>query len=300
MPAFIMAYTAVAAGLAAAFCWGTSDYLSRAQSEKLGYYRTVVYSHITTLIALLVATPFISPHLRYSPLPVLVLIIAGGLNFIAFIFLYRAFHRGVISVVAPIAYSYPGVTAVLAVIILGAVLSPMRILAIAGIIMGVLLLSTRLSELRASLGGRGRAKITAGVGSAVGSALFFGTVYVGIGYAAPHVSVVIPAMVLRAVGIVAGFALAPLLRQGVGPSRSAFSSAVVTMGILEAAGFLAFTYGISIPGGSLPAVAALSGMGGAVAATYGMVFLRERLEMNQVLGVALALIGVFALLYLGG
>ena len=41
-------------------------------------------------------------------------------------------------------------------------------------------------------------------------------------------------------------------------------------------------------------------MGGAVAASYGLAFLRERLEPNQVLGVMLALIGVFVLLYLGG
>jgi len=37
-----------------------------------------------------------------------------------------------------------------------------------------------------------------------------------------------------------------------------------------------------------------------VAASYGLAFLRERLEPNQVLGVLLSLAGVFALLYLGG
>lgn len=300
MPALTLAYIAVAAGLTAALCWGTSDYLSRSQSERLGFYRTVVYSHIVTLVALLVATPFVSPHLRYPEIPVLVLVAAGALNFVAFILLYRAFHRGVVSVVAPIAYSFPAFTAVMAVLILGAVLSAERVLIIAAIILGVVLLSTRVSELRLSLSGRGRTNLTAGVGSATGSAFFFGAVYVGVGYAAPHVSVVVPAMVLRVVGVVAGFLLAPVLRQRVGPSRAAFSNTIILMGVLEAAGFLAFTYGISTPSGSLPAVAALSGMGGAVAASYGMVFLRERLEPNQWLGVALALIGVFALLYVGG
>jgi len=44
----------------------------------------------------------------------------------------------------------------------------------------------------------------------------------------------------------------------------------------------------------------LSGRGGAVAASYGLAFLRERPGSNQMLGVLLSLAGVFALLYLGG
>ena len=290
----------MAAGLAAALCWGTSDYLSRSQSEKLGYYRTVVYSHIVTLLALLVMAPIIGPNLAVPPLPLLALLAAGGLNFVAFLFLYRAFHRGVVSLVAPVAYTYPAVTTVISVLVLGTVLSPYRALCIAGIIAGVILLSTRFSELRAMLGGHRNAGLTAGLGSAVGSSLFFGAVYVGIGYSAPHVSVVIPAMVLRAVGIAAGFLLAPALHQSLRPARPAFTSIIIVMGVLEAVGFVAFTYGFSIPSGSLPVVVALSGMGGAVAASYGLAFLRERLEPNQVLGVMLALIGVFVLLYLGG
>jgi drug/metabolite transporter (DMT)-like permease len=281
-------------------CWGTADYLSRSQSEKVGYYRTVVYSHIVTLVLLLGLVPIISPDLRLPTYPVLALLAAGAVNFVAFLFLYRAFHRGVVSVVAPVAYTYPAVTTVLSIIILGTFLSVARILAIAGIIAGVILLSTRFSELHAFIRGSGAPDLTAGIGSAVGSAFFFGVVYVGIGYAAPFVSVVLPALVLRAVGVAAGFLLSPLLHQNVRPSRLTFSSRIITMGVLEAVGFLSFTYGISSAEGSLPVVAALSGMGGAVAATYGLVFLKERLELNQMLGVLLSLFGVFMLLYLGG
>jgi drug/metabolite transporter (DMT)-like permease len=295
-----LVYTSVAAGLTAAFCWGTADYLSRSQSQKIGYYRTVVYSHIVTLAVLLALVPVISPNLAFPAYPVLALVAAGAVNFIAFIFLYRAFHGGVVSVVAPVAYTYPAVTTVLSIIILGTSLSSDRILAIAGIIVGVILLSTRFSELRAFMRGSGAPNLTAGVGSAVGSSFFFGVVYVAIGYAAPLVSVVLPAMVLRAVGATAGFLLSPVLRQDVRPSRLTFSSTIMAMAVLEAIGFLSFTYGISSTGGSLPVVAALSGMGGAVAATYGLLFLKERLEPNQMLGVLVSLLGVFTLLYLGG
>jgi drug/metabolite transporter (DMT)-like permease len=287
-----------AAGISAAVCWGTADYLSRYQSQKVGHYGTVVYSHLVTLVVLVALTPVVSPNFTTAPFPVFVLVAAGVLNFIAFIFLYRAFHKGVVSVVAPIAYTYPAVTGVLSVAILGAFLSPVRIAAISGIIIGVVLLSTRFSELGKRVVGGGP-NMTAGVPSAIGSSVFFGIVYIAIGYAAPYVSVVVPALVLRAVGTSIGFLLAPAFRANLKPTRLALSNTILAMGVLEAIGFISFTYGISTSGGSLPVVAALSGMGGAVAATYGLVLLKEKLEPNQMIGVVLSLLGVFTLLYLG-
>jgi len=295
-----LVYASIATGLAAAFCWGTADYMSRSQSEKVGYYRTIIYSHMVTLIVVLALVPVFSPHLAFPVYPVLALIGAGVINFVAFVFLYRAFHRGVVSVVAPVVYTYPAVTAVLAVVILGASLSIFQVVALVCVIAGVILLSTRFSELYAYLRGTRAPSLTNGIGLAVGASLCFGMVYIGIGYAAPLVSVVLPVIFLRIVAISAGFLLAPVLRQEVKPSRLVLSKTMIAMGVLEAFGFLAFTYGIEAAGSALPVVTALSGMGGAVAASYGLAFLKERLEPNQMLGVILSLAGVFALLYLGG
>ncbi len=255
---------------------------------------------LVTLIVLLPITPIISPDLVVTAPALAALVFAGALNFIAFTFLYRAFHKGVVSVVAPVAYTYPAVTTILSIAVLGTFLGAVQLLAIAGIIIGVVLTSTRFSELRRSLSGNGSAGLTAGFIPALIASVFFGAVYLGVGYAAPIVSVVIPVMVLRIVGISMALLLAPILGQEIRPSSSVFSKEILTMGVLEAAGFLFLTYGISSGGGSLPVVTAISGMGGAVAAGYGIVFLRERLEPNQVVGVTLSLLGVFALLYWGG
>jgi drug/metabolite transporter (DMT)-like permease len=295
-----LVYQPVIAGLVTALCWGTADFTSRSQSERIGYYKTIIYSMLVTLVVLIPLTPVVSPGLVAPALPLLVLAMAGVLNFVAFTFLYRAFHKGVVSVVAPVAYTYPAITTALSIALLGTFLSTVQVLAIAGIILGVILTSTRFSELRESVSGKGVPNLTAGFAPALGAAIFFGAVYVGVGYAAPVVSVVIPVMVLRIVGISAGLLLAPLLRQDARPSRAVFSKGLVLIGVLEAVGFISLTYGISIPGGSLPVVTAISGMGGAVAASYGLALLKERLELNQMLGIVLSLLGVFTLLYLGG
>ena len=265
----------------------------------MGYYKTIIYSMIVTLVVLVPLTPVVSPNLVAPPYALLVLAISGAINFVAFIFLYRAFHKGVVSVVAPVAYTYPAVTTVLSIAILGTFLPTVQILAITGIILGVILVSTRFSELRRTLSGKGSTNLTAGFVPALGASVTFGAVYIGVGYAAPMVSVVIPVTVLRIVGISMGFLLAPVLKQSARPSKGVFSKEIVIMGVLETVGFLSLTYGISIPGGSLPVVTAISGMGGAVAATYGLAFLKERLEPNQMIGVVLSLAGVFTLLFLG-
>ena len=295
-----MAHLAVLFGLTAAFCWGSADYLSRRQSERVGSYKTVLYAHIMTLVFVAVLIPVLSPTFEVGTVVALVLTAAGLVNFLAFIFLYRAFHRGSVSIVAPIAYTYPAVTTILSILVLGTVIATSSVIAIGWIIAGVVLLSTRMSELRAALSGNRAPNVITGVGSAVGSSVFFGIVYVGLGYSIPLVGYVLPVVFLRGVAVVAGFLLAPLLKQEVRPSRAALSNTIIVMGVLEAVGFLAFSYGVSQGGSSLPVVAAVSGMGGAVAAAYGLFFLRERLELNQILGVVLALTGVFTLLYLGG
>ncbi len=295
-----MPFTPVLLGLATAFCWGTSDYLSRSQSQKVGHYNTVVYMHLTTLIILVALLPLLNPAPSLSPLPVGALIVSGVLNFFAFIYLYRAFHRGVVSVVAPVAYTYPAVTVVLSVAFLGVVLAPSRVVSIALILAGVMLLSTRFSELSRYRRGEGLPNLTAGIGSAVASSLLFGAVYIGVGYATPFVGFVLPVVFLRGAGTVVGFVAAPLLHEDVRPARAYFSKVLLLMAALEALGFLAFNYGLSLGRDSLPAVAALSGMGGAVATSYAFVFLKERLEKNQLIGVGLAMVGVFALLYLEG
>lgn len=49
-----MSYLPVLLGLVTAVCWGTSDFLSRSQSQKVGQYNTAVYMCMTTLLMLLV------------------------------------------------------------------------------------------------------------------------------------------------------------------------------------------------------------------------------------------------------
>ncbi len=293
-----MAYLPVLLGALTAFCWGTSDYLSRSSSTKVGHYRTTVYMHVVSITILILLLPLLTPNFGVSLDLLLILVALSALNFFAFIFLYRGFHVGVVSVVAPIAYSYPIVTTVFAVVVLGAVLTEFRTLALVGVILGVILLSTKFSELKKYLRGGGLAKVTPGVDSALLAAISFGSVYVGLGFVTPLVGYALPVLFLRGLGALFGFAFAPLLKQDVRLKRDSFNRVIFSMGLLETIGLLSFNFGVTFGSSALPVVAALSGMGGAFATAYAMTFLREKLELNQLAGILLSVAGVFALLYL--
>ena len=256
--------------------------------------------HVISFLILVALLPVLTPSASLTPSAALALLAAGILNFAAFVHIYRAFHKGVVSVVAPIAYTYPVVTTVSSVLLLGVVLTPVRVTLIGCVVVGVILLSARFSEFRRRGSAGGGSGLTVGVASAVIASIFFGLAYVGIGYATPSAGYVLPVVFLRGVGTVVGILAAPFLRENIRPTKASLSKVILTMGALEAVGFLAFNYGLSLDSDVLPVIAAISGMGGAVAALYALTFLKERLERNQVVGLGLAVLGVFALLYLGG
>lgn len=291
-----MSYLSILLGLFTAFCWGTSDYLSRSSSAKVGPYRTTVYMHVFSILTIILLIPVLKPDFSFPPLVLVIFLAIGLINFFAFISLYRGFHLGVVSVVAPIAYSYPAVTTALAFILFGTVLSRLKLLALISVMIGVMLLSTKLSELR-NYGRNGKLNIAPGAGYAAIAATSFGLVYTGLGLVTSMVGYVLPAIFLRILGGLYGFLFAPLLKESVRPERKLLTPSIIIMGILETLGLLSFTLGFSLDMNSLPIVTALSGMGGAFATSYALIFLRERLELNQIAGILLSIVGVFVLLY---
>src|SRR5437867_11559662 len=99
--------------------------------------------HVFSTATLVLLLPLLRPDFGISFELVLTLAAVRFVNFFAFIFLYRGFHRGVVSVVSPIAYSYPIIPTISAVVFFGLILSALRTLALAAVTYGVLIISTR-------------------------------------------------------------------------------------------------------------------------------------------------------------
>jgi drug/metabolite transporter (DMT)-like permease len=290
-----MVSVAIVLGLALAFCFGTSDFLSKGLTGKVGFYRTTVYTLATSGALVTVPLLFLGVPRLPSLLGAAVLALISLSTFVAFLFMYRGYQKGHLSVVSPIVNSFPIFSVLFAVFVLKIDLSYEVLLGLVGVILGILLVSTDLSALGSSSGRR----LTPGVPEAMLAAFFFAVGFTSLGYAEETVGYLLPVVAARlgaaSVGLVAGLAL----KQDLKPVSGKPVLRLLAMGTLEAGGLLAFTLALFYSSGLvvLPITTTLAGMGVVFTVGYAMVLMRERVGSNYAVGILILIASVATLLY---
>jgi drug/metabolite transporter (DMT)-like permease len=286
---------AIILGLALAFCFGTSDYLSKGLTEKVGFYRTTVYTLVTSGALVVVPLLFLGVPRPPSYAGVALLALISVSTFIAFLFMYRGYQKGHLSVVSPIVNSFPIFSVLFAVFVLKIVLSYEVLLALGGVIFGILLVSTDVSALGSP---RGRS-LTPGVPEAVLAAFFFAVGFTSLGYAEETIGYLLPVLAARlgaaSVGLLAGLAL----KQNLKPIGGKSFLRLLAMGALEASGLLAFTLALFYSSNIavLPITTTLAGMGVVFTVGYALILLKERVGPNYAVGILILIASVATLLY---
>lgn len=289
-----MLSAAVILGLFLAFCFGTSDYLSKGLTGKVGFYRATVYTLATSGALVFVPLLFLGTPRPPSYADVALLALISLSTFAAFLSMYRGYQKGHLSVLSPIVNSFPVFSVLFAVFVLRIDLSFPVLLALAAVIFGILLVSTDFSAPRS--GGRG---LTPGVPEAVLAALFFAVGFTSLGYAEETIGYLLPVVAARlgaaSVGVLTGMAL----RQDLQPFGGKPFLRLLAMGALEASGLLAFTLALfySSTLAALPIATTLGGMGVVFTVGYALILMKERVGPNYGLGILIIVAGVAALLY---
>ena len=107
-------------GLLTAVTWGGSDFLARFATHRIGTLRTMVYMQATGLVLLSIGLPWLGGwgHLHDGSgwQPWAWGVLAGCINAISTLTLYRSFEVGKLSVVAPLSASYPALTVILSLL----------------------------------------------------------------------------------------------------------------------------------------------------------------------------------------
>jgi drug/metabolite transporter (DMT)-like permease len=289
-----MVSVAVILGLVLAFCFGTSDYLSKGLTGKVGFYRTTVYTlaisgAFVLVPALLLGIPV---QLSYADSALLALIAVS--TFVAFLFMYRGYQKGHLSVVSPTVNSFPIFSVLFAIFVLRIDISLEVLLALAGVILGIILVSTNVS----ALGSSRRRSLTPGVPEALLAAFFFAVGFTSLGYADETVGYLFPVLAARlgaaSVGLLTGVAL----KQDLAPFGGKPLFRLLAMGALEATGILAFTLALFYSTiNALPITTTLGGMGVVFTVGYAVVLMKERVGLNYAVGILILVASVGALLY---
>ena len=185
-------------GLLTALSWGSSDFLARFTARRIGSLRATLYMQLVGLVLLTIFLPRIGGwgHLfdgsGWQPWAWGAL--AGVLNGISTLSLYRSFEVGKLAVVAPLSASYPALTVAISVFT-GEHLSVMRAAGIALLLAGVIVVvrgeveadsiapsgvtphSVQLGSVAAPSRATLERKAASGIGAAMISAVGFGVLF---------------------------------------------------------------------------------------------------------------------------
>jgi drug/metabolite transporter (DMT)-like permease len=295
-----MNFILIGLGVIIALSFGSSDFLSKGVMSKISAYKTTVYillmSSVVTLLPALVLTSSYSVSL----LSLSLLVFIAVTTFLSFVFLYRAYARGLLSLTAPIVNSYPAWSVVLSVLLIGASFSVAAIFALGVVIVGTALVSTSFSDLKRRASTRN--VLGPGIGSAILAATFFGASWTAFGYATQSLGYLLPTVAVRLGATIVGVGIALALKKDIKPVFSGTLPRLALMSVLESIGVILFSLGaiISSTPDAVPILATFGGMSAAFTVCFAIAFLHERLELNHAVGVVVLIAGVVLLLYLTG
>ena len=213
----------------------------------------------------------------------------GVLGVIAVAALYRGLALGPVAVVAPVVASYVVITVILVVVILGERLTTLQILAASVVFVGVVLTSTDARELRVTLG-----RPVPGVRIGLIATFGFGLWSAVFAIATREYAWAAMIVLLRATSFVfvGSFIAARRIDLRVFRDRTALALGAV-VGVGDTLANVFFARGIESGYASLAATG--TGMYPIVPAVLGMIALGERLAPNQLVGIALLVLGLAAL-----
>jgi drug/metabolite transporter (DMT)-like permease len=289
----------VLAGLAAALCLGVADFCVQRVTQRTGWLKGLAWSQLLGVPVMVGAALAIegSPETDWAVWwPVLAL---GVVNTFGSTALYRAFERGLLSIVSPIASTCGAVTVLIA---LSFGRGPGLWLGLASLVLivGVVLVSAVRDDPSAH---KNPDEQRSGISWAAVSALVFGAVFYALESAGAAVGPVWTVAGLRVVAVPLLWSALAWERRGEVDDRDGWMPgpvglALVGAVVLDGSGLVAYTMGTQ--GGQISVVAVLTSMFSAVTVLLAQRYLSEELSKRQWTGLVMTLLGVGGVVALGG
>lgn len=282
-------------GLATALCWGSADLFARFAARRMGAFRTMLYMQVCGFCLL---TLVMRPLGGWGHLfdgsgwrPWAWGVLAGLLNTISTLALYRSFEIGKLSTVAPISASYPVLTMLLSAMT-GERLTPARLAGLLLTIAGVVVVARgeKVVDDADPIDGETRsAKKRLGVEWAIVSALGFGVMFWLLGLrVVPMVGSAPSVWIIRLTSVCATALAILAFRQSLAAPLRRDTPWIFGVGLLDTSAYVFNNFGMAQEQTSV--VSVLASLYGAVTVGLAAMFLRESVSRLQWVGIA----GIFA------
>ena len=274
-------------GTLSAVAWGTADVFVTYLSRRVGFFRTLFLTQVFGVVLLVIVALALDGLPGPSTAQVLTLLALGPVAVAAYGGFYRALELGPIAIVSPIASANGAVVVLLAVLVLGESLSAVQALGCL-LVLGFIVLAALEPKATTAEGGSSGVRMALIASTAFGGYLFvLATISEDLGW-------LVPILIARSitVGILATVAVArrppaygKLGRVGV--------LGCLCAGMLDACGYLVFNRGAEI--GEVAITSAAASAYPVIPIVVGLVALRERVAVHQLVGVAGVLAGMVVL-----
>ncbi len=277
-------------GIVAMICWGVSDFIQTFAIRRLGASKAMVIRNILTLIVSLVAAgALICLDAFVFDLRVFAIVAVSSLVYVVGYFAYvRGFEVGDISLVSPVASSFAIITVLLSVIFANEVLSFADSLCILFIVGGLFLAATNLRRLHLFRSQRG-------LKEAVIAMFGFGVAFFIMGFISSDIDIG-TVFVYSALSQSILFIVIGVKRQGVPKLEDIDKSIVVIFlshSLIVNLAWVAYIIGSSVSNVSV--VAPIASVYSGVTVILAIIINRERIVLNQIVGILAILGGVFLL-----
>jgi len=274
-------------GLGGMFGWGVYDFLGGVYAKQIGPFKSIFWSQLAGLISMLALLFVFTARFDVHGLIIFLIPLAAVVYSAGYLFFFRGFEIGNVSIVAATMTLWAVFTMLFAFVFMGQRLSPMQSLGVFMIISGVTSASLNWNEIK-----NHQFKLSIGVKETVIGAFFFG-VFWNISEIISEEIGWLPATLFIKMGIVAFLLLFSLFmkREITLASLSAKTILMVfLMGCIESGAVAIVNYGLTIGDAILitPIASALS----IVTITLAILFLKDRVTKLQGAGMLLAVAGI--------
>lgn len=139
---------AILGGLGAMLGWGISDFFAKKSVDKVGYLVSLFWMQTFGLLPLLIYLLFKFDLSNFSFNQIPTVILLGLIDIIGYLMFYKALEKGKVSIVSPITASYSAFSVLISALAFHELITGKMFLILGIVIVGILLTSVDLQELR--------------------------------------------------------------------------------------------------------------------------------------------------------
>ena len=277
----------ILSGVVGMFGWGIYDFLGGVFAKQIGPFKSFFWSQLAGLISALLLAFVFATSINVPILVIILFPIAAIVYSAGYMFFFKGFEIGNVSIVAATMNLWAVFTMLFAFTFMGQRLSTIQTLGVLMIISGVTLASINWSDIRNQ-----RFQLSSGVKEAVLGAFFFGIFWNISEIISEKVGWLLTTLLVKFGIVVFLLIFSFLVKREIGLKETAakIKYTVVLMGIIEAGAVAVVNYGLTIGDAILitPIASALS----IVTITLAVIFLKDKVTKLQGLGIIIAVVGI--------